>query len=129
MNLNEAIMDPKRPLSIAPQEWMLAVEAKLAEEQELTDKVVQRVVAAKKGEEPTKPLDVSAIEKMDAGIDQLVQGCKILMTAMDELKRVNLEPYQRKCVEKINDLTNNAIGPYLVDIIKASQEFDEQQEN
>ena len=97
----------------------------MAEEQELTDKVVQRVVAAKKGQEPTKPLDVSAIEKMDAGIDQLVQGCKILMSALDELKRANLEPYQRKSVDKIDDLTSNAIGPYLVDIIKASQEFDE----
>lgn len=125
MTINEAIADPKRPLSIAPQEWMLAVEAKLAEEQELTDKVAQRVVAAKRGEEPTKPLEVSAIEKMDAGIDQLVQGCKILMSALDELKRANLEPYQRKSVDKINDLTNNAIGPYLVDIIQASQEFDE----
>ncbi len=125
MTINEAIVDPKRPLSIAPQEWMLAVEAKLAEDEELTDKAAQRVIAAKKGEEPTKPLDVSAIEKMDAGIDQLVQGCKILMSAMDELKRVNLEPHQRKSVEKINDLTNNAIGPYLVEIIQASQEFEE----
>lgn len=125
MTINEAIVDPKRPLSIAPQEWMLAVEAKLAEDEELTDKAAQRVIAAKKGEEPTKPLDVSAIEKMDAGIDQLVQGCKILMSAMDELKRLNLEPHQRKSVEKINDLTNNAIGPYLVEIIQASQEFEE----
>ena len=73
MTINEAIVDPKRPLSIAPQEGMLAVEAKLAEEQELTDKVVQRVVAAKKGQEPTKPLDVSAIEKMDAGKQFLMQ--------------------------------------------------------
>ena len=125
MTINEAISDPKRPLSIAPQEWMLAVEAKLAEDEELTDKAAQRVIAAKKGEEPTKPLDVSAIEKMDAGIDQLVQGCKILMNAMDELKRANLEPHQRKSVDKINDLTNNAIGPYLVEIIQASQEFEE----
>jgi hypothetical protein len=104
---------------------MLAVEAKLAEDEELTDKEAQRVVAAKKGEESTKPLDVDAIEKMDAGIDQLVQGCKILMSASDELKRANLEPNQRKSVDKINDLTNNAIGPYLVEIIEASQEFEE----
>ena len=134
MTFEEAIFDPQRPLSLTPREWMYSVEASLAEEEELTDKAAIRIA---KQEEKPEPSD-TGLEKVDMGIDQLVQGVELITMGIDQLvqgvelitsglqdsRMVDLDPKTRKVLEKIKDLVETAISPYLVDIIKESDSLD-----
>lgn len=130
MTLNEAIQDPKRPLSINPMEWMLAVEADLAEDEELTKKVTERLAAKKSKKsdddtEPKKDLVISGIETIDMGIDQIIQGIKLVYSGLDDTDKANMTPEMRKAVENIKDLMDTAIVPYMKDIVGLSDSFDE----
>lgn len=131
MTFEEAARDPRRPLSLTPREWMYSIEAKLAEEDELTEKAAQRIAARKKegSEEQEMPPDSgTGFEKIDMGIDQLVSGCKLMRAGLRETKLVDLSPALRKVAKDIEDLLDTAIEPYLVDIIEASNKIDEQNE-
>ena len=114
MTFEEAVFDPQRPLSLTPREWMYSVEASLAEEEELTDKAAMRIA---KQEEKPEPSD-TGLEKVDMGIDQLVQGVELITSGLQDSRMVDLDPKTRKVLEKIKDLVETAISPYLVDIIK-----------
>lgn len=120
MTFEEAIFDPQRPLSLTPREWMYSVEASLAEEEELTDKAAIRIA---KQEEKPEPSD-TGLEKVDMGIDQLVQGVELITSGLQDSRMVDLDPKTRKVLEKIKDLVETAISPYLVDIIKESDSLD-----
>lgn len=120
MTFEEAIMDPQRPLSLTPREWMCSVEASLAEEEELTDKAAIRI--AKQEERPV-PSD-TGLEKVDMGIDQLVQGVELIMSGLQDARMTDLDPKTRRAMEKIKDLVETAISPYLVDMIKASDSLE-----
>ena len=43
MTWEEALRDPRRPLSLSPRDWMLSVEAELEEESSLTEGSIQRI--------------------------------------------------------------------------------------
>ena len=130
MTFEEAARDPRRPLSLSPREWMYTTEAKLAEEDELTEKAAQRIAAKKKEgenqEQEMPPESGTGFEKMDMGIDQLVSGCKLIRAGIRESKLADLSPELRKVAKEIEDLLDTAIEPYLVDMIKASNKMDEQ---
>lgn len=138
MTFEEAAMDPRRPLSLTPREWMYSVEATLAEENELTDGVASRLLSAKKAAPPKEgettagsPIaedSGTGLEKIDMGIDQLVQGCKLIESGLLDARMADLKPTARKAVETIRDLLETAIEPYLVDIINASDSLDEEEE-
>lgn len=120
MTFEEAIFDPQRPLSLTPREWMYSVEASLAEEEELTDKVAMRIAKQEEKPEPSG----TGLEKVDMGIDQLVQGVELITSGLQDSRMVDLDPKTRKVLEKIKDLVETAISPYLVDIIKESDSLD-----
>lgn len=133
MTLNEAIFDPKRPLSITPSEWMMSAQANLAEEQELTKKSTQRIIQAKKEKSnstPKKDFMISGIQTIDIGIDQIIQGIKIVYSGFDDTDKADLFPAFRKAVSKIKDLMDTAIVPYMKDVVDYSNELedDEKQE-
>ena len=121
MTFEEAVMDPNRPLSLTPREWMYSVEASLAEENELVDKVASRIA-----KEEDKPEPETGLEKIDMGIDQMVQGVRLVQSGIQDSRMVDLEPKTRKAVEKIKDLLETAIAPYLADIINYSDTMEEE---
>ena len=133
MTLNEAIQDPKRPLSINPMEWMMAVEADLAEDEELTTKVAERIASknSKKSEdeEPKKDLAITGIETIDMGIDQIIQGIKLVYSGLDSSDKANMTPKLRKAVTEIKDLMDTAIVPYMKDVTELSDSFEENDED
>ena len=126
MTFEEAARDPSRPLSLTPREWMYSIEAKLEEEEELTERAARRIAEKKKeNEEAELPPDSgTGIEKIDMGLDQIVSGCKIIAAGLREATFVDMEPKMRKHVDKIKDLLETAIEPDLVDMIKESNELD-----
>ena len=127
MTFEEAAKDPRRPLSLSPLEWMYSVEAKLNEEEELTERATKRIAAAKKENQKEDELPEDSgtgVEKIDLGIDQLVSGCRIIDAGLREASLVDMEPKMRKCIDKIKDLMETAIEPYLVDIIMESNKLD-----
>ena len=121
MTFEEAVMDPNRPLSLTPREWMYSVEASLAEENELVDKV-----ASRSAKEEDKPEPETGLEKIDMGIDQMVQGVRLVQSGIQDSRMVDLEPKTRKAIEKIKDLLETAIAPYLADIINYSDTLEEE---
>lgn len=121
MTFEEAVMDPNRPLSLTPREWMYSVEASLAEENELVDKVASRIA-----KEEDKPEPETGLEKIDMGIDQMVQGVRLMQSGIQDSRMVDLEPKTRKAIEKIKDLLETAIAPYLADIINYSDTMEEE---
>ena len=121
MTFEEAVMDPNRPLSLTPREWMYSVEASLAEENELVDKVASRIA-----KEEDKPEPETGLEKIDMGIDQMVQGVRLVQSGIQDSRMVDLEPNTRKAIEKIKDLLETAIAPYLADIINYSDTMEEE---
>ena len=132
MTLNEAIQDPKRPLSINPMEWMMAVEADLAEDEELTTKVAERIAAKKSKksdeEEQKKDLAVTGIETIDMGIDQIIQGIKLVYSGLNDSDKANMTPKLRKAVNDIKDLMDTAIVPYMKDVAELSDSFEEDED-
>lgn len=127
MNINEAITDPQRPLSITPKEWMMSVEASLAEEKELTENVITRIAKEEKNE-GKKDLMLSGVETMDMGIDQIVQGIKIVYEGLKKTDKANMNPNMRKSIEKIKDLMDTAVVPYIKDICELSETFEDNEE-
>lgn len=131
MTLNEAIQDPKRPLSINPMEWMLAVEADLAEEEELTKKVAERIATQNKKNDnvvPQKDLSITGVETIDMGIDQIIQGIKLVYSGIENSDRADMKPKLRKTVNEIKDLMDTAVVPYMKDVVELSDSFEEDED-
>lgn len=124
MTFDEAIFDPKRPLSLTPREWMYSVEAAVAEEEDLTEKAARRIASQEGLPEPSK----GGLEKIDMGIDLLVQGTEIINSGLQDARMADLDPKSRKVTEKIKDLIETAIAPYLVDIINASDSLEKEED-
>lgn len=122
MTLEEAIKDPKRPLSISPRDWALSVEAELAEEEELIDKSAKRIASEQK-EIEFRPSKESGWEKIDIGIDQIIQGCQILEKGIWEAGMKNLSPEYRGVLDSIKDTFQSAIVPYMADIIREADKI------
>ena len=128
MTFQEAAMDPNRPLSITPREWMYSVEASLAEDEQLTNGTAKRIVASEKGVSVVEDVNVDGLEKIDLGVDQIIQGIKILYRGIEAAKEANLRPLERKIVDKVKDLVDTAISPYMSDIIKELDGLDVEDE-
>lgn len=125
MTFEEAVADPKRPLSLTPREWMYSVEASIAEEEELIEKTAKRIAKKENKAEPTE----TGLEKIDLGIDQMVEGVSLTMSGIQDSRMVDLPPKIRKAIEKIKDLLETAISPYLADIIEVSDSLEAAEED
>ena len=121
MRFEEAVNDKSRPLSITPREWMMSVEASLAEEEELTVNSAKRIAGKEqKADAPSG----DGVEKIDIGVDQIVQGIKICYVGLSEAERANLPPELRKIINKVKDLMDTAISPYMLDVIDVLDKMD-----
>lgn len=132
MTFEEAVMDKNRPLSITPREWMTAVEASIAEDDELTENSVKRIAKDKtKAENKPSSSDSKSSEnddsmmRLELGVDQIVQGIKIVYSALDSAKSANYTPEIRSVANKVRDLFDGAISPYIIDVIDELQKLEE----
>ena len=122
MTIEEAIKDPKRPLSISPRDWALSMDAELEEENELIDKSSERIASEQK-EASFSYSKESGWEKIDIGIDQIIQGCQILEKGIWEANMKNLSPECRSILDTIKDIFQSAIVPYMADIVQESEKI------
>ncbi len=123
MTFEEAIMDPNRPLSLTPREWMYSVEASLAEEDELVSKAALRIAKEESAPEPE-----TGLEKIDMGIDQMVQAVQLIQSGIQDARMTDMESATRRAVEKIRDLLETAVAPYLADMITCSDSLEDETE-
>ena len=124
MTLQEAMVDPNRPLSMTPREWMQYEEAKEQEEVENIDQTAKGIYAEEEGipEEQTD-LEFGSEEKLEIGIEQMVLGCRIAIRALNELSRKDVSIKDRKAYDGISEIVNHAIAPYLADMMKYRKEI------
>lgn len=122
MTIEEAIKDPKRPLSISPRDWALSMDAELEEENELIEKSSERIASEQK-EMSFSYSKESGWEKIDIGIDQIIQGCQILEKGIWEANMKNLSPECRSILDTIKDIFQSAIVPYMADIVQESEKI------
>ena len=117
MTLEEAIKDQKRPLSVSPMQWMQYKQANQKDQEEIVDNEIKRIVS-QETEVPFQKIEqIDSIEKLQIGIEQMVLGCKIAMKSLQQIDRKDISPSQRKSINKIKQYVNNAIAPYLADIL------------
>ena len=118
MTFEEAVRDPNRPLSCSPTEWMYAVAAELAEEEDL----------ASPGGTEMPRLDGNSVKdwpvKLNLGIDLLYQGTMAMRSALVVAGRDDLAPDMRNCVNEIERMLSGAIEPYLADIMTLSDKME-----
>ena len=124
MTLQEAMVDPNRPLSMTPREWMQYEEAKEQEEVENIDQTAKELYAEEEcvSEEQTH-LEFGSEEKLEIGIEQMVLGCRIAIRALNELSRKDVSIKDRKAYDGISEIVNHAIAPYLADMMKYRKEI------
>lgn len=124
MTLQEAMVDPNRPLSMTPREWMQYEEAKEQEEVENIDQTAKGIYAEEEGvsEEQTDS-EFGSEEKLEVGIEQMVLGCRIAIRALNELSRKDVSIKDRKAYDGISEIVNHAIAPYLADMMKYRKEI------
>ena len=124
MTLQEAMVDPNRPLSMTPREWMQYEEAKEQEEVENIDQTAKEIYAEAEGvSEEQADLEFGSEEKLEIGIEQMVLGCRIAIRALNELSRKDVSIRDRKAYDGISEIVNRAIAPYLADMMKYRKEI------
>ena len=124
MTLQEAMVDPNRPLSMTPREWMQYEEAKEQEEVEDIDQTAKEIYAEEEGvSEEQTDLEFGSEEKLEIGIEQMVLGCRIAIRALNELSRKDVSIKDRKAYDGISEIVNRAIAPYLADMMKYRKEI------
>lgn len=121
MTIDEAIADRDRPLSMPPAEWAQYVEASEEEERELVDGEAARLSGQADGVDG--PAAVSPGDKLEMGLEQMLLGCKMAIRALQELSREDAAQADRALYDRIGDVVYNAIGPYLVDALRAHGEL------
>ena len=124
MTLQEAMVDPNRPLSMTPREWMQYEEAKEQEEVENIDQTAKEIYAEEEGiPEEQADSEFGAEEKLEVGMEQMVLGCRIAIRALNELSRKDVSIKDRKAYDGISEIVNHAIAPYLADMMKYRKEI------
>lgn len=125
MTFQEATIDKNRPLSMTPREWMQYSEANEHEEKEVFDNTANRMCAEKRQSKDGASVNatengviVDATERLEVGIEQMVFGCRVAMRALNEIERQNVSIKERKNYDGISNIVNNAIAPYLADVMK-----------
>ena len=122
--MQEAMVDPNRPLSMTPREWMQYEEAKEQEEVENIDQTAKEIYAEEEGvSEEQTDLEFGSEEKLEIGIEQMVLGCRIAIRALNELSRKDVSIRDRKAYDGISEIVNRAIAPYLADMMKYRKEI------
>ena len=122
--MQEAMVDPNRPLSMTPREWMQYEEAKEQEEVENIDQTAKEIYAEEEGvSEEQTDLEFGSEEKLEIGIEQMVLGCRIAIRALNELSRKDVSIKDRKAYDGISEIVNHAIAPYLADMMKYRKEI------
>lgn len=124
MTFQEAALDPNRPLSITPREWMYAVEAQMAKQKQLVDNTIIRL--ASEQQKDIKSID--GLEKIQMGVDQIVEGIKIVSQGLMDSDIADLTPNERAIVNKVKDLIETALSPYTVDIIEELDKLENENE-
>lgn len=117
MTLEQSINDKNRPLSVSPFEWMQYKEANEKEDEDLLDGEAKRIIAEQNNINPDE-VNVSPEQKLDIGIEQMILGCRMVNRTLLELNRKDVSIKQRNAYKTIKDLMDNAISPYLADILK-----------
>jgi hypothetical protein len=124
MTLQEAMVDPNRPLSMTPREWMQYEEAKEQEEVENIDQTAKEIYVEEEGvSEEQADSEFGSEEKLEVGIEQMVLGCRIAIRALNELSRKDVSVRDRKAYDGISEIVNRAIAPYLADMMKYRKEI------
>lgn len=124
MTFQQAALDPNRPSSIHPRQWMYAVQAQMAIQNELVDKTISRIASQTQNK---KLKGQDCFQTIELGVDQLVSSIKIITRALNDSKVIDLKPEQRKIIDKVRDLVQTAISPYTVDIIQQLDKLQEEQ--
>lgn len=113
MTLYDAVMDPGRPLTVTPEEWIEQERRVLDSERDATDAMVEE---SSSGDDPL-------MAKLDFGIDRMVDGCRMAMSAYSGMSRSDCGKALAVFLEEAGDILKTALGPYLVDMLDAREKF------
>ncbi len=114
MDLDEATNDSERPLSVPPDVWL--------ELKQRRGSIVAKVVESAKVP-PASP-DEEAMVKVEMSVDAILASLKDLYDNLNYLKGVKLDPSEKEVYDKVLDLVDTAVVPYMTDIVEALDNLD-----
>lgn len=120
LTIADAISDPDRPLSMAPEQWLSELKQRRGSFKEAVDSEPGKI-------SDDMPPDEKALVQIDMGIDSMIAGIKNLQEGLDALKKVDLDPKERAVADKIRDLLETAVAPYTADIVKELDSLEEEE--
>ena len=122
-SLVDAMNDPNRPLTIDPNTWLMQMKGRRGRLDQIVSEDI-RVAQAEPKPESTKKIEnvEDAAVLIDSGVDNIIAGMKSLEDGLNALD--NLSAEEKKAVEKVQDLLDTAIAPYVSDIIEELSIFE-----
>lgn len=105
--------DQPRPLNIPPEKWE---QMKLRRGSINTDQ--NTIIAA------SSDIEGSPMILLDQALDGFVASVKTMTAALAGMKSLNLSLTEKAAVNRMQDLLDTAIAPYLADIINDAEVFD-----
>lgn len=118
MDLNDAVNDTERPLSVPPDVWL--------ELKQRRGTVTAKVADAKPL--PLAPPDEEAMIKVEMAVDTMLASLKDLVDSLEYLNKAKLDDKEKEVYGKVSDLVDTAIVPYMSDIVEMLDGLDEEGE-
>ena len=122
MTLQEAILDPTRPLTTSPNDWMNKVATNLIDQDR---KTTEAIIAKSKKEKDNSTNDENGVAMVDNGLDMIIQGIELCDDGLALTKRADLKPAIRTILTKVKDILDNAIMPYTSDMVQEMDKLEE----
>jgi len=124
-SLVDAMNDPNRPLTIDPNTWLTQMKGRRGRLDQIVSEDI-RVAQAEPKPEPESTKKIENVEDaavlIDSGVDNIIAGMKSLEDGLNALD--NLSAEEKKAVDKVRDLLDTAIAPYVSDIIEELAVFE-----
>lgn len=118
--LTDAITDPNRPLTKAPSEWVNEVKQRRGS---------AKSAAVNDKNDNTKGNDKESetgVAQLDTAIDGIIGGIRDAYNSIDSLKKTKLTSKEKGIFDKVLDLLDTAVSPYVADIAKELDKLDEE---
>ena len=114
--LTDAITDPSRPLTKAPCEWVAEVKQRRGSVRSAGKE--KKDDGANEGE--------TGVAQLDTAVDGIIGGIKDAYASIALLKKTGLSPKEKTVFDKVLDLLDTAVSPYVADIAKELDKLDEE---
>ena len=114
--LTDAISDPNRPLTKAPSEWVVEVRQRRGS--------VNKSNSTEKKDNKNPENSEVGVAQLDSAVDSIIGGIRDAYDSIVLLKKTKLDSKEKEILNKVLELLDTAVSPYVADIAKELDKLD-----